>query len=143
VPDNKIGRPLGRVVGLWRYPVKSMAGEPLPESEVGWHGFAGDRRWAFIRSGVTQGGFPWLTLRERGDMSHYVPSFVDAGRPDESAVQVRTPSGATLDVLDEALAEELHAGARLIKQNRGIFVYGSTVQPGRLAVGDAVFIAAD
>ena len=65
------GRPVGRVVGLWRYPVKSMAAEPLAEVDVSWHGFAGDRRWAFVRDGVPQSGFPWLTLRERADMSHY------------------------------------------------------------------------
>jgi uncharacterized protein len=116
------GRPVGRVVGLWRYPVKSMAGEPLPEVDLSWHGFAGDRRWAFIRDGVTQSGFPWLTLRERKDMSHYSPSFVDPAQPDQSPVIVRTPSGALFDVMDPALAAELHPrGARVIKQNRGIF----------------------
>lgn len=94
------GRPVGRVVGLWRYPVKSMAGEPLPEIDVSWHGFAGDRRWAFIRAGVTQSGFPWLTLREREDMSHYLPSFVDPAQPDQSQVIVRTPSGTLFDVMD-------------------------------------------
>jgi uncharacterized protein YcbX len=31
------GRPVGRVVGLWRYPVKSMAAEPLAEVDVAWH----------------------------------------------------------------------------------------------------------
>jgi uncharacterized protein YcbX len=113
---------VGRVVGLWRYPVKSMAGEPLAEIEVSWHGFAGDRRWAFIRDGVTQSGFPWLTLRERGDMSHYFPSFIDPANPDQSPVTVRAPSGATYDVMDAALAAELHpSGTRVIKQNRGIF----------------------
>src|SRR5690606_36924276 len=65
---------LGRVVGLWRYPVKSMAGEALAETEVSWFGFAGDRRWAFVRGGAVQSGFPWLTLRERADMAHYRPS---------------------------------------------------------------------
>jgi len=115
-------RPVGRVVGLWRYPVKSMAGEPLAEIEVSWHGFAGDRRWAFIREGVTQSGFPWLTLREREDMSHYTPSFVDPAQPDQSPVIVQTPSGAIYDVMDVALAAELYPqGARVIKQNRGIF----------------------
>jgi uncharacterized protein len=54
------------VVGLWRYPVKSMAGEALVAAEVSWHGLAGDRRWAFVRDGVVRSGFPWLTLRERG-----------------------------------------------------------------------------
>ena len=61
--------PVGRVVGLWRYPVKSMGAEVLSESHVSWNGLAGDRRWAFIRDNVVQSGFPWLTLRERGDMS--------------------------------------------------------------------------
>src|SRR5215469_3004967 len=87
------GRPVGRVVGLWRYPVKSMGGEPVAAIDVSWHGFKGDRRWAFIRDGVTQSGFPWLTLRERGDMSHYTPSFADPTQPDQSPVIVRTPSG--------------------------------------------------
>jgi len=64
------GRRVGRVVGLWRYPVKSLAAEPLSEVDVSWHGLAGDRRWAFVRDGVPQSGFPWLTLRERGNMSH-------------------------------------------------------------------------
>jgi uncharacterized protein len=122
VRDCQNRRRVGRVVGLWRYPVKSMAGEPVPEIEVSWHGFAGDRRWAFIRDGVAQSGFPWLTLREREDMSHYLPSFVDPTRPDHSPVIVRTPSGASYDVTDAALAAELYPrGARVIKQNCGIF----------------------
>jgi uncharacterized protein YcbX len=40
---------VGRVVALWRYPVKSMAAEQLDGVEVSWFGLAGDRRWAFIR----------------------------------------------------------------------------------------------
>lgn len=120
--DSRNGSPVGRVVGLWRYPVKSMAAEALAEVDLSWHGFAGDRRWAFIRDGVTQSGFPWLTLRERGDMSHYRPSFVEPARPDKSPTVVRTPSGAVLDVADPALAAELYPnGARVIRQDRGIF----------------------
>lgn len=120
--DSRNGSPVGRVVGLWRYPVKSMAAEALAEVDLSWHGFAGDRRWAFIRDGVTQSGFPWLTLRERGDMSHYRPSFVEPARPDKSPTVVRTPSGAVFDVADPALAAELYPnGARVIRQDRGIF----------------------
>jgi uncharacterized protein len=115
------GRQVGRVVGLWRYPVKSMGGEELAEGEVSWHGFAGDRRWAFVRDGVAQSGFPWLTLRERGDMSHYRPSFLDPARPDKSPTVVRTPSGVTYEVTDPALAAELGPGVRVIKQDRGVF----------------------
>jgi uncharacterized protein len=115
------GRVVGRIVGLWRYPVKSMAAEPLAAVEVSWHGFTGDRRWAFIRDGVPQSGFPWLTLRERGDMAHYRPSFIDPDRPDKSATVVRTPSGTVLDVTDPALATELCPGARVVRMDRGVF----------------------
>ena len=112
---------VGRVVGLWRYPVKSMAAEELATAEVGWFGLAGDRRWAFVRDGVVNSGFPWLTLRERGDMGHYRPSFVDPAQPNKSAVVVHTPAGAVLDVTDPALATELGHGARVLKNDRGIF----------------------
>ena len=116
------GIPVGRVVGLWRYPVKSMAGEALTEVDVAWHGFAGDRRWAFVRDGVPQSGFPWLTLRDREDLNHYRPSFVDPAHPDTSPTVVQTPSGATFDVTDPALAAELcPGGVRVIKQRQGIF----------------------
>jgi uncharacterized protein YcbX len=121
VQDKGIGV-VGRVVGLWRYPVKSMAGEGLTEAHASWHGFAGDRRWAFIRNDVPRSGFPWLTLRENPRMSHYQPSFADPAQPEKSATLVRTPAGAVLDVTDPALGEELCApGVRVIKQDRGIF----------------------
>ena len=64
---------IGRVAGLWRYPVKSMAAEALDEVLVSWHGLAGDRRWAFVRPGIPRSGFPWLTIRELPEMSHYRP----------------------------------------------------------------------
>ncbi len=116
-------RPVGRVVGLWRYPVKSMAGEALPHAEISWQGVAGDRRWAFVREGAVRSGFPWLTLRERGDLSHYRPSLNDPAQPDASATLVRSPSGEVFDVTDPALAAELSSNGvlRVIKQNRGIF----------------------
>jgi uncharacterized protein YcbX len=115
------GGELGRVLALWRYPVKSMAGESLEQVEVSWHGLAGDRRWAFVRDGQTRSGFPWMTIRERSDMCAFRPSFTDPARPDDSATVVRTPSGAELDVTDPALAAELGHGSQPIKQNRGVF----------------------
>lgn len=112
---------VGRVAALWRYPVKSMAAEPLPEVEVSWHGLAGDRRWAFVRGRLERSGFPWMTIRERSNMAHFVPSFVDPSRPDASRTVVRTPSGDELEVVDPALAAELGEGVRVIKQDRGVF----------------------
>ncbi|MFL5542249.1 MAG: MOSC domain-containing protein [Longimicrobiaceae bacterium] len=114
-------RVVGRVAAMWRYPVKSMAAEALEAAEVGWHGVAGDRRWAFIRDGTVRSGFPWLTIRELPAMGLYRPRFAQPERPDGSATLVRTPSGAELDVVDPALAAELGHGARVIKQDRGVF----------------------
>jgi uncharacterized protein YcbX len=112
-------RPVGRVVGLWRYPVKSMAAEDLSAVDVGWQGFAGVRRWAFVRPGVVQNGFPWLTLRQRADLGHYYPSFAEPDRPDKSPTRVRTPAGLVFDVADPDLRSEL--GASVIRQDRGVF----------------------
>ena len=112
---------VGRVAGLWRYPVKSMAGEELAAAEVSWHGLAGDRRWAFIREGHERDGFPWLTIRERPELARYRPRFAEPERPEASVTWVRSPSGREFDVADPALAAELGPGARVIKQNRGVF----------------------
>lgn len=114
--------PVGRVVGLWRYPVKSMGAEELVEAEVGWNGLAGDRRWAFMRNNMARSGFPWLTLRECRSMSQYFPSFSNPLKPDMSPTVVRTPTGAEIDVTDPRLGLELCAdGAQVIRQSRGIF----------------------
>jgi uncharacterized protein YcbX len=115
------GRAVGRVAGLWRYPVKSMAAEALAEVEVSWHGLAGDRRWAFLRAGKVRSGFPWLTLRQRPHLGQYRPSFVEPNRPDASRTMVRTPAGNDFDVVEPALASELGEGVRVLKQDRGTF----------------------
>jgi uncharacterized protein YcbX len=112
---------VGRVAELWRYPVKSMAGESLSEVEVSWFGLAGDRRWAFVRPGIVQSGFPWLTIRERSDLCRYRPRFRDPEQPDVSKTVVTTPAGEEVDVTDPGLAAELGDGVRLIRQYRGIF----------------------
>ena len=47
---------LGRIVGLWRYPVKSMGGERLEHAALTARGIPGDRGWAIYdetRDGIT------------------------------------------------------------------------------------------
>jgi len=122
VSENVNGTSVGRVVGLFRYPVKSMAAEPLDEADVSWHGIAGDRRWAFVRPNAVRSGFPWFTLRQLNEMNHYVPSLVDRLKPDTSKVVVTSPSGDVYDIDDPALGSALCAeGAQVIKQDRGVF----------------------
>lgn len=113
--------PVGRLAGLWRYPVKSMAGQALEAAEVSWHGVEGDRRWAFVRAGLPRSGFPWLTIRQRADLWRHVPWFADPDRPDDSVTMVRTPDGEDLEVVDPALAGRFGPGVTVLKQDRGVF----------------------
>jgi uncharacterized protein YcbX len=120
-PMEEVMTVAGRVAELYRFPVKSMAGEPLTSADVSWNGLAGDRRWAFIRPRNESSGFPWLTMRDQAEMSRYRPRFADPDRPNASLTLVRTPSGDELDVADAALAARFGPGVRVIKQDRGIF----------------------
>lgn len=112
---------VGRVVALYRYPVKSMAAESLDAAEASWHGLAGDRRFAFVRPGLESSDFPWLTIRQRADLWLHRARFADPERLRTSAVLVTTPGGDELDVTDPALAARLGDGVRVIRQNRGTF----------------------
>ena len=112
---------VGTVTGLWRYPVKSMAAEALATAPVSWAGIAGDRRWAFVRPASGGNGFPWHTIRENPAMWTYVPRLLDPERPDKSAIEVRTPDGVTYDLTDPRLADEVGAGVRVMRLDRGLF----------------------
>lgn len=96
----------GTVAALYRYPVKSMAGEELTETHLWWPGLDGDRRWAFVRSGNLS-SFPWLTGRDAPAMIRYAPYFVDPADPVDSPIRVRTPAGADLALAAPELAREL------------------------------------
>src|ERR1035437_5680635 len=71
-PTDRSHVQAGIVSGLWRYPVKSMAGEALASTDISWAGLAGDRRWAFVRPDSQGSGFSWHTIREFPEMSNYV-----------------------------------------------------------------------
>ncbi len=64
----------GRVVSIWRYPVKSMAGERLEAAEIGHLGLHADRTWAVrdTELGATTSakrlpGLLWCTARYVGE----------------------------------------------------------------------------
>lgn len=115
---------VGTVQALYHYPVKSMRGQRLAEAFVGWDGLAGDRRYAFVRTGNAS-DFPWLTARQVPDLLRYAPYPEDPRDPVMSPLRVRTPVGADLSIEDEALRDELAAryGApvHLMQCNRGTF----------------------
>jgi MOSC domain-containing protein len=124
---------IGQVESLWRYPVKSMRGEELPEAFIGFAGVYGDRLFAF-KSSSRPAGFPYLTGREQESMLLYRPRFRNPdkaarppnlaeaeaigpgitplhGAPADLAVEVETPTGDVLTVDDPALIRELGEGS--------------------------------
>lgn len=65
---------IGTIESLWRYPVKSMRGEQLPEIFVGFAGVYGDRIFA-IHSSEARAGFPFLNANAQREMLRYQPRF--------------------------------------------------------------------
>ena len=90
---------IGFVEAIFRYPVKSMAGESVDHAEVGWYGIEGDRRLAFRRMGNCS-GMPWLTAGHVAELVLYSPR----GRENQLPTHVRTPEGRELAVFGEELA---------------------------------------
>lgn len=114
---------LGVVRQIFRYPVKSMAGEALAAAELGWHGLAGDRRFAFRRVG-DQSGFPWLTAGKLPSLLQYRPSYPEPAAPG-SSIQITTPAGQEFSGADPQLCEQIRAAhgspVELLYLKHGIF----------------------
>src|SRR6266851_2276637 len=89
------------VAEIWRYPVKSMAGERLESCEVAETGLDGDRRWALVDGTPNRAGKP-LTVREAEVLLTYRARLAD------DAVQVVTPR-SEVRALDDRLVAELAA----------------------------------
>ncbi len=125
---------VGRVESVWRYPVKSMAGEELPSAFLGYAGVYGDRVYAF-HSSVAHRRFLYLTAREREEMLLCRPAFLHPdrmaappnlaeaeatppgltpvyGSAEDAALEVTLPSGERVAIDDPALAEWLGMGGR-------------------------------
>lgn len=123
---------VGNLVGLWRYPVKSMRGEKLEEAFVGFSGIYGDRLYAF-KSSACEKGFPYLTGREQAELLLFRPIYRNArlaakpeylaeaeseapglnpwfDDPDNLAVDIESPAGELFSINDPALAGRLCKG---------------------------------
>jgi uncharacterized protein YcbX len=115
---------VGHVETIFRYPVKSMAGEQLGQAELGWHGLEGDRRLAFRRMGDC-GGFPWLTAGKLPDLVLFAPRRREDGDQGDLPTHVRTPEGEEMCVFGEELAAEIGrrygAPVEIMHLKHGIF----------------------
>jgi hypothetical protein len=114
---------VGQIHEIWRFPVKSIAGESLTEAFLGVPGVLGDRLYAIHDSGAPR-DFPYLTARVRKEMLLYRPLFRHAPRPSGPAatylgagrdlpiVDVKTPQGDVMEIGDARLLALLGDGLK-------------------------------
>ena len=115
---------IGAVEAIFRYPVKSMAGERLEVAELGWYGLEGDRRLAFRRTDDCS-GMPWLTASKLPDLLRFAPLRRDHGAQGDLPTHIRTPDGEELPVFGQDLAKDVGrrygAPVEMMQLRHGIF----------------------
>lgn len=115
---------IGQVEAIFRYSVKSMAGERVEAADMGWHGIEGDRRLALRRT-QDRSGFPWLSASKLPDLLRFTPLRQEDGDQGELPTHVRTPEGKVLPVLGDELAAEIErrhgAPVQMMHMRAGIF----------------------
>ena len=115
---------IGRVVSIWRYPVKSMLGEELNSSYVTERGLAGDRSYALIdqeTGKVASAKNP----RKWGKLFDFRAAFIEEPPPQVAKnilppVRITFPDGTQIysdqaDNIDHALSSVLGREVRLMR----------------------------
>src|SRR5579864_4249955 len=115
---------LGHVEAIFRYPVKSMAGEPLEDANLGWYGLEGDRRLAFRRVG-DRSGMLWLTASKLPDLLLFAPQRCEDGAQGDLPTHIRMRDGQAMPVFGEDLANDVGrrygAPVQMMQLRHGIF----------------------
>ncbi len=115
---------IGRIGAIFRYPVKSMAGELLDVARLSWYGIEGDRRFAFRRLN-DKSGLPWLTASKLPQLLLYKPFGFDSNTAELLPTHVCTPDGKEYELRSDELREELSSrygsDVELMNLNHGIF----------------------
>jgi uncharacterized protein YcbX len=121
---SSMGIELGHLSAIYRYPIKSMAGERVDAAQLGWHGVEGDRRLAFRRL-TDRGAFPWLTASRLPELLLYQPVGRQDATGESLPTHVRSPDGREYEIIDDALVKEIAARHRaeveLMQLKHGIF----------------------
>lgn len=129
---------LGRLRAIFRYPIKSMAGESLDVARLGWHGIEGDRRFALRRLN-DKSNFPWLSASKLPELILYKPLGLDSNNAELLPTHVRTPDGKEYELHSDELREEISSrygsDVELMNLKAGVFdeasisvITSSTVQ---------------
>jgi uncharacterized protein len=113
-----VSRAVGLVADLWRYPVKSFAGERTRRVFVGPFGLHGDRRYTVLGADGTP-----QSARRASALLGFDARFRDSETA--AGVTVRTPDGREFDVLDSDLRAEvciaLENDVEFARQPMGVF----------------------
>ena len=115
---------IGHVEAIYRYPVKSMAGERLEAANLGWHGLDGDRRFA-LRRMDDRSGMPWLTASRLPELLLFTPRCDQDGTQGDVPTHIRTPDGKEMAIFGDDLAKEVErrhgAPVQMMQLRNGIF----------------------
>ena len=101
-----------------------MAGLSTDSVFLGWHGLAGDRRFAFRR--VADGSeFPWLTASRLPQLVTYRPYGLVESDDEPQPTHVLTPQGDRLELLGAGLrreiSERLGEEVAMMQVDQGVF----------------------
>ena len=100
-----VGESVGTVSQLWRYPVKSMAGEQLSTVAIDGNGVAGDRGWAVreVEADVTR------NAREMPKLLQFAATYAESPGFDNRspAVTITTPDNAQVQSADTDRDQQL------------------------------------
>lgn len=126
------------VAEIWRYPVKSMAGERLDSCLVTETGLVGDRRWALVDGTPNRAGKLLTNTQDARLMTYHA-------RMGDGYVEVTTPAGMTR-LLDGHLVADLAADTSRplkLRDSAGLNFDDSPVLIVNLAAVAAFELAAD
>ena len=98
---------VAHITELWRYPVKSMGGEPCTTLDLTLTGIAGDRRFAFT-SPRAPAGYPLLHSTERTTMLRATATLTRDGQP-----KVHPLNALPLTITDPNLPQAIDPTATL------------------------------
>lgn len=128
---------VGTVAEVWRYPVKSMAGERLDSCPIALTGLEADRRWALVDGKANRAGKLFTATEDKQLMTYHARL-----RGDE--VEVVTPEGDARHLDDALVAAVAHASGRplTMRDNAGANFDDSPVLVVNLASVAAFGLAA-
>ena len=97
---------VGTVKELWRYPVKSMEGSRVEESDIAKTGMIGDRYWALRDESIGE----LTTVRKMPKLLKYKVSYDRAPGPgDVPPITIELPDGSRVNSADDDVNEKLSA----------------------------------